>query len=81
MTTREPAVHVGELSLRVSGVTPDDAGTFGGRVARLVAEQLAAADSSVELGALHLRVAAPSNAANPEHVAAAVTRAILEYGR
>ena len=71
------AVRIGELHLRVPGLTQEEGRHLGEQVARYVADRLPDDGRIEQLGALSLRVSLPTG--TPRHrLAAAIAQTILE---
>lgn len=70
-------VRIGELQLRVPGLTADEASGFGEEVSRRVADRLPRQGESRELGALELSVALPHGASRSQ-MASLIAEAILK---
>ncbi len=69
-------VHIGELKIRVPGVSQPAARELGRQVASEIAAGLPPGSHIPDLGAVRIRVAIPAGTA-PEQMSAAIARAIL----
>lgn len=76
---RADRVHIRNLDLRVSGLSPQEAARLGTQVARLLAQQLPRQARPQELGALEIQVSARAGAgtaALARRIAQAVQRSL-----
>ena len=71
-----PRVEIGDLRIRVPGLSAQEARGFAGDIARRLSQALRAAPPR-QLGQLHLRVTVPQGASR-ETLKSAVARAIVE---